>query len=325
LPMGLFTFVGPLLVLPFSHKLTTVIAVLVFGRVAAWAVHALLCLNVVPGLRRKIIFSRAEIRPLLAFGGWMTVTNVVGPLMVYLDRFLIGAVLSVAAVAYYATPYEIITKLWIIPSAMVGVLFPAFASSFVVDRKRTAMLFGRAMDCVSLVLFPLTLLLITFAGEGLQLWLGAEFATNSTMVLKWLAIGVYLNSLAQVPFALIQGVGRPDLTAKLHLMELPVYLAFLWWAIHAFGIEGAAVAWTARVFVDLSALLFIAGKCLNEEWAQIKKLTWINLLLLLVLAGGGVAGGLSTKITFVVFCLAGFSISSWYVWTLNNKRFSLHR
>ena len=36
--------------------------------------------------------------------------------MVYLDRFVIGAVISVTAVAYYATPYEIVTKIGIIPA-----------------------------------------------------------------------------------------------------------------------------------------------------------------------------------------------------------------
>ena len=36
----------------------------------------------------------------------MTVSNVVSPLMSSLDRFVVGAVLSMTAVAYYATAYE---------------------------------------------------------------------------------------------------------------------------------------------------------------------------------------------------------------------------
>ena len=45
----------------------------------------------------------------------MTVSNVVGPIMVYLDRFLIGALLPMAAVTQYVTPYEVVTKLTVIP------------------------------------------------------------------------------------------------------------------------------------------------------------------------------------------------------------------
>lgn len=56
-------------------------------------------------------------------------------------------------------------------------------------------------------------LLVAF--EGLMLWLGSEFADNSTLVLQLLAVGVFINSLAHVPSGLEQGAGRPDLTAKL--------------------------------------------------------------------------------------------------------------
>ncbi len=82
---------------------------------------------------------------------------------------------------------------------------------------------------VFLVLFPVVLLTIVLAHAGLRLWLGADFAQHSFRVLQWLAVGVFINSLAQIPFALVQGAGRPDLTAKLHLIELPLYLLALWW------------------------------------------------------------------------------------------------
>ena len=154
----------------------------------------------------------------------MTVTNIVGPLMVYLDRFLIGALASMTAVAYYTTPYELVTKLGIIPVALVGVLFPAFSTTFAHDRSYTTQLFSQGVKFIFLGMFPVILLIVTFANEGIYLWLGAEFAQNSSYVLQWLAAGVFINSLAQVAFAMIQGAGRPDLTAKLHLLELPFYL-----------------------------------------------------------------------------------------------------
>jgi hypothetical protein len=52
----------------------------------------------------------------------------ISPLMVYMDRFLIGSVISVAAVAFYATPYEVITKMWLVPGALLGVLLVVLAT-----------------------------------------------------------------------------------------------------------------------------------------------------------------------------------------------------
>ena len=134
IPMRIFTFVGPLLALGFSHSLVAVTAVLIAGRLVAWIANWLLCFRVMPALRQRFALTRRVMVPLLQLGSWMTVSNVVGPVMVSLDRFLIAALVSVAAVAYYATPYSMITKLWMIPAALVGTLFPAFASDFAQNR-----------------------------------------------------------------------------------------------------------------------------------------------------------------------------------------------
>ena len=263
--MGIFTFLGPLLVLFFSKSLVLVVAILVIGRFVSCMVYFFLCLHIMPVLRQHFDLQKTVIGNLLRLGSWMTVTNIIGPLMVYIDRFLIGSFMSMTAVAYYATPYEVVTKLLLIPSAVVSVLFPAFATSFPQEPDRTAMLFRRGIKYVFLALFPLILVIITFAQEGLYLWLGLEFSQNSTIVLKWLAVGILTNGMAQIPFGLIQGIGRPDLTAKLHLVELPFYLITLWWLLSLYGIKGAAFAWVARSAIDALMLCALANRLLKGK------------------------------------------------------------
>ncbi len=111
------------------------------------------------------------------------------------------------------------------------------------------------MKYLVLALFPLVLLIVVFARDGLKVWLGAAFAQNSFHVLQWLAAGVFLNSLSNVPFAMLQGLGRPDVTAKLHMIELPFLSVALWGLTKTYGIEGTAIAWTARVTVDAQRVL----------------------------------------------------------------------
>ena len=77
----------------------------------------------------KEVFNTIFIfRQLFAFGGWVTVSNIVSPILSNFDRFLIGSLLSMAAVTYYTAPYEAVTKLWIIPMSLTMTLFPAFSS-----------------------------------------------------------------------------------------------------------------------------------------------------------------------------------------------------
>ena len=243
----------------------------------------------------------------------MTVSNVVGPLMVTLDRFLIGSLLSVSAVAYYATPYEVITKLWLIPGALLGVMFPAFSTSFVQDRNRMARLFGRSVKYLLLVLFPMALLAVVLAQDGLKLWLGAEFAQHSVRVLQWLAVGVFINSLAYVPFAMVQGVGRPDLTAKVHLIEVPAYLAALWWLTKTHGIEGAAIAWTARTSVDALVLFVLARRFLPARVAFSPQTILLVVLALASLAIATVLQGLVLKGVFLLLTILSFSLCAWFL------------
>jgi O-antigen/teichoic acid export membrane protein len=312
IPLGIYSFAGPLLVLPFSKSLFPVVGVLVAGRIIGWAAHLLLCFRVVPELRERIAWHGAATGPLLRFGGWMTVSNIVSPLMVTLDRFLIGAMVSMTAVAYYATPYELVTKLLIIPGALVGVMFPAFSASFSQDRARTAALYSRCVKYVFLILFPAVLLTVGLAQNGLTLWLGTDFAQHSSRVLQWLAVGVFLNSLAQVPFALVQSVGRPDLTAMLHLFELPFYLLALWWLISFYGVEGAAIAWTARVGVDALILFVMAKRSFPGRTLVTGRVACVTAVALLSLALAAIPHSLLLRTLFVLVAILGFGFVSWF-------------
>ena len=320
IPLGIFTFLGPVAVLPFSNSLVPVVAVLVIARLVSWCAYAVLCLKLEPDLRHSVSMHRAMVRPLISFGGWMTVTNVVGPLMVYMDRFLIGAVVSMTAVAYYATPHEVVTKLNIIPGALMGVLFPAFAAAFGHDRARAAHLFNRSVNYIFLSLFPIVLITVTFAHEGLTLWLGSEFADNSTLVLQLLAIGVFINSHAHVPSGLVQGAGRPDLTAKLHLIELPFYLLTLWWLLGAYGIVGAAIAWVLRVTVDTLILFIMAHRLLSAGSPFMLRPMLMAGIALFVLALGAVIPALAMKGLFLLLVLLLFAAAAWFVILATDER-----
>jgi len=309
--VGLFTLVGPLLVLPFARGLGPVVAVLVVVRLASWAIHLRLCFGAVPGLRRGVAVRSDLIRPLLSFGGWLTLANIVNPIMVQMDRFFIGALVSIAAVAYYTTPFELVTKGWCISGAVLGVVFPAFATSFVCDRGRTALIFGKSLNYIFILMFPITLAFVALAPEGLALWLGPDFARQSTAVLRWLAIGVFLNALAQVPSALMQGVGRPDLVAKLHLVEVPVYLLAVWHLIVRRGIEGAALAWTGRVALDLFVLFAVAQRVLPGTSAPTRRLAWPLGLSMLSFAVAALPLCIAVRFLFLLIVLVTFSIMTW--------------
>ena len=281
IPLGVVTFLGPALALNYSSSLIFTTLVLAGARVVAWIAYSFFCRSLVEEQASMGFINKAHIRALLGFGGWIMISNIVGPLMVYFDRFVIGAILTMTAVAYYTTPYEVVTRLWIVPEALTGVLFPALATALVADLNRAKIIFTVAAKILLLVMLPVVSLIVLFAPEALVLWLGQEFAQESVFVLRWLALGVFINSMARLPLINLQSSGRPDLTAKIHVAELLPYMLVLWVLIEAQGIVGAAVAWTLRIVVDTSALYYFSIKQ-TPEIASVQKKVFVQTIVSLM-------------------------------------------
>lgn len=309
--MGVFTFLGPLLVLPFSRDLFWITFALVAGRLFAWICHLYFCNRIMPELVSCISPKRSMVRPLLAFGGWITVSNVISPVMVSLDRFLIGAMISMTAVAYYSTPWEVVTKFLVIPGSVVAVLFPAFSAAFVRDSSRADRLYRRGFKYVFFVLFPLIFLVVIFAKEVLHLWLGGEFAENGFRVLQLLAIGILVNGMASLPFAFIQGAGRPDVTAKFHMVEALFYLPCAWWLIKDYGVTGAALAWALRAGADAGVLFVFAERYLVGESIRGKSHIAFALSSIGVLILAMISLPVVVKLPMVMLVLTIFVLATW--------------
>jgi O-antigen/teichoic acid export membrane protein len=255
--VGVLNYASPLAVLPFSDSLTAVVAAIAVGRLGGLAVFIWLCR---PILRRPTETRRESLRPLLSMGGWMMLNNLLGPAMMYADRFILGAQTPTALIAYYTTPFEILTRLLFIPTALSGVLFPLAARLHVGASDKLGGVLGFGAACLAAIFCAGTAGVHLLGAALLEAWLDGGFAERSMTVMRILMLGVTLNAVAYVPYAIIQGMGRVDVTARLQLIELPFYFAGLWWLVGAYGPAGAAAAWSLRTGVDLFALLACLGR-----------------------------------------------------------------
>ncbi len=257
IPTYIAAFAAPLAVLPFSVNLFPIVLVLIASRLAGLLAYTWFCLRSMPALLRPKLPSRNTIKRLLGYGGWLTVSHIIWPIMTYLDRFIVGAMLTMAAVAYYATPYELVAKLMIITGSLTSVVFPAFSAYAARQPKKLLKLHNRTIKYLLLSLVPIVFVIIVMATPFFKIWIGTDFALNSAIILQILALAKLINSVSQVPSSAIQAMGRPDITAKLHLIELPIYLVLVWMLINSFGIVGAAVAWLLRTVLDTSLYFWL--------------------------------------------------------------------
>lgn len=312
IPLGILTYLAPVAVLPFSHSVATTVAVLIVIRALGCIAHIYACLRVLPELRKFRLSPRSSLFSLLSFGSWMTISNAISPLMLWFDRFVIASLISVSAAAYYAIPNEVVIRLTIIPYAVLSVLFPAFSTANTHDPQRVDMLWQATLRYIFVAQFPIILLLIAFAPEGLRLWLGADFAQNSTLVVRWLLAAILMNSVAQVPYAHLQSIGRPDITAKLQICELFMYAGVLYFFTRRFGINGVAVTWFLRMTFEAAALFYFSSRFLPRSRPAVIRLGWMAGAAMGIFVLASATMPLEIKAPLVAaLCLAG-TLTVWY-------------
>lgn len=274
MPLGVFTYLGPLLTLQFTPSVAWATSVLLVGRTVAAIFFYRAACGVQPSLARFVKPEVRHIKPLTSFGGWLTVTNILGPLMTYMDRFFIGAITGLSAVTYYVTPYEILVRLQMVSQSIVGVIFPAVSSAFAADLNRFNTLYVQGSKVLYWSMLPILSAVILFGPGALELWLGSEFNELSIPILYWLSIGWMVNIVAQPASVILQAAGRPDLTAKAHLIEFLLYSIGLFLLLKNYGLVGAAIAWAIRVFMDAFALNVLVFRVLpiakKQAWHTIK-------------------------------------------------------
>jgi len=283
IPTGIMLVAGPCFTAYFSPSLVwaclSIFGVRLLHLLVLWALnahemgHAWLTMPAV--LLRHSTWP--WLRRLLSFGGWVTVSNVVGPVIVYVDRFVIGTTLAASSVAIYAVPFDMVSRLPVLVAALCSVLLPELArlSSLASATDPSALrqahqLVRRSSIFAALVVTILVICSASAAPWALTLWLGEDFAQHSGMLTQILLVAFGVNAVAQIPFTALQATGQVRAVALLHSAELVPYAVLVFLAISWLGLVGAAWAWLLRSIVDYGVLAWMWHKQTRKHPDDIK-------------------------------------------------------
>lgn len=266
-----------------------VVLATVAARLFAVVAYSALLFRLLPKIQLFRVTGFSGLSKLLKFGTWVSVSQIISPVLVYLDRMLIASFVSLGAVTLYTVPYEMMTRLRIIPSSLVTTLYPAFSERGSAGQQiHLEVLYERSVRYLLLLLVPGIVFLVILGPDVLTIWMGNLFASRTAGVLQILALGVLVNGISYVPYNMLQALGRPDLTGKFHLLELPPYVLLCLFLIPRWGIEGAAIASTIRFAVDFLLLFWAANKfcrcSLISFWTKsFRKILLLSCVLVLIL------------------------------------------
>lgn len=135
----------------------------------------------------------------------------------------------------------------------------------------------------------------------------------------FLSLGLLVNSYAQIIYAYLQGIGRSDITGKLHLIQVAPYLLTLTFAITHFGIIGASISWFLRAIIDLFLMILHVRKINNMIFLEIK--SSLRILILGVLTIIPIAFSLSIELRASIFSICVFLYLSCIYWLYKKLNF----
>lgn len=257
--LGIVTFGGPYLVTFYTNHLAALVSTLVVSRIVALVIYGWLAKTCLTGIGSVgISYSKNIAKNLFKFGGWVMLSSVISPILVQADRFVIGALISAAAVTVYVLPYELVVQSLILVGAISSVAFPSLTTMLNEKNKDWRKYFIRWLIVVSVIMFIVCLALAFALPKILSVWIGNQLDVQSVLVGQILCLGVFANSIGSMFYALLHAQGRVSLTAKLHLIELPLFLITLYVLVSLYGVIGAAMAWGGRMIFDAIVLAFLS-------------------------------------------------------------------
>jgi O-antigen/teichoic acid export membrane protein len=226
---------------------------------------------------------------------------------------VVGAEKTLANVAHYSVASELVVKMLILPRAWVSALFPPLTMHLAARSGQGDRLFARAVAGLALVMGPAVLGTYVLAPEFLSWWVGPDVGLAAAPILRILAAGIYVYSLAYLAFSLLQSAGRPDLAARWHLLELVPFVLAAAWATRRWGIVGMAWVWTARCCIEALVLFPMALRHVPRAAGSIGRTALAVVLLLAPLPALGGIGTLLSRCAAAALLAAVFAAAAWFL------------
>lgn len=254
---GILLYVLPVVVILAGGGIVGIATSYVLVRVSMCVAFWIGCLCVKGRPSLSPTFDLPAVRQMLSFGGWLSVSNIVGSAIVYGDRFLVGVCVGMSAVAAYGMPLDVIGKMQILITSFCAVLFPLMSRLDGLGSARFQTIYRGAIAMGLSFMTPLTIAAVMLAPFLMKHWLGARSTPDIIFVAQVFLAGAVVQAMASIAFTALHARGRSDLTAWVHLAEFPIYLTAFYFAATYYGVRGAALAWLGRWIVDCLCMVVL--------------------------------------------------------------------
>jgi O-antigen/teichoic acid export membrane protein len=200
--------------------------------------------------------------------------------LVLFERGWIFRKLGAENLTYYVVPMTLAIYIHAFISSLILVIFP-LASELKNDKEKLLRLYTKATKIVVLLVVFLGTTIITESRFFLTLWMGAEFADKTWMLLVIHTITYSLVAILAVSWQMTEGLGYPNYNFLLFLVCLVISVSLMIALTPGFGNLGIATGRMTGYAVIFLSIFYIERWFFNKIQVEF----WFKVLLILVISG----------------------------------------
>jgi O-antigen/teichoic acid export membrane protein len=203
-----------------------------------------------PAVSFRPSLDARRIKRLMTFSVWVFIGNLSAFVLYQFDRFLLGALDSVAAVTYYAVAASTASYVYAVVASIAAVVIPASTDLFARGEWASVRrLYARATRACMLCVGSIGIPIVIFAHQVLDVWLGPGYAAKISTLLQILVLTFSLLSLTVIPFNILIGSGKPRIVAILNAAIAVLNVVLVVALVPSYGARGAALAYLVSVLL----------------------------------------------------------------------------
>ncbi len=204
--------------------------------------------------------DREGVSMVRSFSGASFLSMVAGQLIFYSDSFIVGHFLGATAVTFYAIAWTLKEYTNQLMVATHRVFIPVFSNLSTGDRSELLKHFFRSKRYMFVISNLLCVGLFVLGDRFLAVWLDEKYAITSGAILMVLFVAQIIRGPQLISYALLQGIGKHKLYARLELVFAVLNLIVSIILVQWLGLIGVAIgtALTQMTFYGIISPYLVA-------------------------------------------------------------------
>jgi len=198
-------------------------------------------------------WDKTLLKEVLLFGVTLSIASFIWLLMVQVDTLVLTYFTNTVQVGLYQVAILISNLVLLLANAVSAAMFPTISELYMKkDHTRLSQGISSAYTYLSLVLFPLVLLVVMFPDIIINLFFTSKFL-DAVPALVILAIGTIFTSITTINNSILNAFNKPSLVIKIMGAVVVFNMVLLFILVPRYGLFGAAIS-TSTSFVIASIL-----------------------------------------------------------------------